>query len=132
MLSEIVLVRPQQYRRRKYEAKIDGDVFEKRADAYGSSMKTEHATITAVLVAKEEEAKTTILEPAGVGTAEMPFYLNAMREFCKCCRTFTSVTRNNKCFEVLNSYRNKGLQIGLLYKLAAMCGCYPAGYGYYV
>ena len=126
------MVRQQQYRRKKYEAKIDGDVFERRTDSYGDYMKTLHAAITTLLVQKETEAKETILEPAGVTTSEEPFYLNAMREFCKCCRKFTSVTRDNKCYSILCSYRDKGLEVSLLYKLAALCGCYPQGYGYYV
>jgi hypothetical protein len=126
------MVRKQQYRRKKYELKLDGTVAELRTDAYRDAQVELHTSITSVLVQKEIEAKSTILEPAGVPTSEMPFYLNAMREFCKCCRNFTSTTRNNKCYDILLQYRDKGLQIGLLYKLAAMCGCYPEGYGYYV
>ena len=126
------MVRDQKWRRKKYEAKIDGTVAEIRTDAYRDTQVALHTSITSILVQREEEAKTTILEPAGVPTSEIPFYLNAMREFCKCSRNFTSTTRNNKCYNILLQYRDKGLQIGLLYKLAAMCGCYPEGYGYYV
>jgi len=120
------------YRRLKYAAKLDGTIHEIRVDAYGANMAELHEAITAVLVAREEQAKADILEPAGVPTSEMPVYINAMREFCKCCRNFTSATRDNKCYSILLDYRDKGLLIGLLYKLAAMCGCYPEGYGYYV
>jgi len=125
------MVREQIWRRRKYEAKVDGTVSEIRIDAYGSKMSDLHRAMTTILVQREEQAKTTILEPAGVPTSEVPFYLNAMREFCKTCRNFTSSTRDNKCYDTLLRYRDKGLQIGLLYKLAAMCGCYPQGYEYY-
>jgi len=125
------MVRDQQWRRKKYEAKTDGTVSELRIDAYGDSMKTLHAAITTILVEKEEQAKSTILEPAGVTTSEIPFYLNAMREFCKCCRNFTSYTRDNKCYDILLRYRDKGLISSLLYKLAILCGCYPTGYEYY-
>lgn len=125
------MVREQIWRRKKYEAKTDGDVAELRVDAYGASMKTLHAAMASVLVQREEQAKTTILEPAGVPTSELPFYLNAMREFCKCCRNFTSVTRDNKCYNILRQYADKNLRLDLLYKLAMMCGCYPSGYEYY-
>ena len=125
------MVREQQYRRRKYEAKIDGTVAELRVDAYRDAMVEEYTGITSGMVTREEQAKQGILEPAGVGTAEMPFYLNAMREFCKCCRHFTSITRNNKCYNILLQYRDKGLTVSLLYKLAMLCGCYPLGYEYY-
>lgn len=126
------MVRSQIYRRKKYEAKLDGDIAERRTDAYGATMKSLHASMTTLLVQQEETAKTTILEPAGVPTSEIPFYLNALREFCKCCRQFTSVTRDNKCYSILLNYRDKGLVVGLLYQLASLCGCYPEGYGYYV
>ena len=125
------MVRDQIWRRKKYEAKTDGTVSELRIDAYGSAMQAEHASITSILVTREEQAKTQILEPAGVATSEMPFYLNSMREFCKCCRNFTSNTRDNKCYNILAQYRDKGLRVNLLYQLAILCGCYPAGYEYY-
>ena len=94
-------------------------------------MQTEHASITSILVTREEQAKVQVLEPAGVATSEIPFYLNSMREFCKCCRNFTSNTRDNKCYNILAQYRDKGLRVNLLYQLAMLCGCYPAGYEYY-
>jgi len=126
------LVRDQLYRRRKYKAKLDGTVTELRTDAYRDTQVALHTAITTLLVEKEIRAKEDILEPAGVPTSEIPFYLNSMREFCKCCRNFTSITKDNKCYDILCRYRDKGLQVNLLYQLAALCGCYPAGYGYYV
>jgi hypothetical protein len=125
------MVRHPFWRRKKYEAKVSGTVAELRVDAYGSSMASLHEAMATVLVSKEEQAKTEILEPAGVTTCEMPFYLNAMREFCKASRNFTSTSRDNKCYDVLCGYRDKGLDVALLYKLAMLCECYPIGYGYY-
>ena len=125
------MVRDQVYRRKKYKAKIDGAVAELRVDAYGPEMKTLHRSITSTLVQHEEHVKSEILEPAGVPTSMIPFYLNAMREFCKTSRNFTSVTRDNKCYSILCTYRDKDLQIALLYRMATYCGCYPAGYEYY-
>ena len=125
------MVRDQIWRRKKYEAKIDGTVAELRIDAYRADMVTLHSAITTTLVTYEERAKTEILEPAGVATSEIPFYLNSMREFCKCCRNFTSVTRDDKCYSILCTYRDKGLRVDLLYRLAMLCGCYPRGYEYY-
>lgn len=126
------MVRGQTWRRKKYEAKISGTVAERRIDAYDEYMKSLHSSITSILVEKETQAKEQILEPAGVGVAEIPFYLNSMREFCRICRNFTSVTRDNECYNILLKYRDKGLVLVLLYKLAALCGCYPIGYEYYV
>ena len=125
------MVRDQIYRRKKYEAKTDGDVAELRLDKYRDQMIELYKDITPEMVAAEIKAKTEILEPAGVATSELPFYLNSMREFCKCCRDFTSVTRDDKCYNILLQYQDKGLRVDLLYKLAMMCGCYPTGYEYY-
>lgn len=138
------MVREQIWRRKKYEAKLDGTVAERRIEDYGKYMKDLHRSITSTLVVNEELAKTTILEPAGVATSIMPFYLNAMREFCRVCRTFTCQpipdgphitncpSRDNECYNVWCRYKDKGLNSTLLIKLAGMCGCYPLGYGYYV
>ena len=125
------MVRDQIWRRKKYEAKTDGDVAELRLDKYKAQMYELYKDITPLMVEQEIKAKTTILEPAGIATSEIPFYLNAMREFCKCCRQFSSTTRNNKCLCILLQYNDKGLRIDLLYRLAMMCGCYPEGYEYY-
>lgn len=125
------MVRDQLARRKKYEAKLDGAVAEIRTDAYRSRMIALHTAITSTLVQQETQAKTTILEPAGVPTSEIPFYLNALREFCKCCRNFTSTTRDNKCYNILAGYRDKNLRLDMLYQLAMLCGCYPQGYEYY-
>jgi hypothetical protein len=125
------MVRDQLARRKKYEAKLDGSVAEIRTDAYRSRMVDLHEAMTTILVQREEQAKTQILEPAGIPTSEIPFYLNAMREFCKCCRNFTSTTRDNKCYNILAQYRDKGLEVAPLYQLAMLCGCYPQGYEYY-
>ena len=94
------MVRDQHWRRKKYEAKIDGTVAQLRIDAERDDMIDAHTGITVTMVQQEEQAKTTILEPNGVTTSVMPFYLNAMREFCKCSREFTSVTRTNKCYGI--------------------------------
>ena len=125
------MVRDQIYRRKKYEAKTDGDVAELRLDKYRAQMVKLYKEVTPEMVEQEKLAKTTILEPAGIATSELPFYLNAMREFCKCCKDFTSTTRDDKCYCILLQYRDKGLRIDMLYALAQMCGCYPTGYEYY-
>jgi hypothetical protein len=126
------MVRDQTYRRKKYEAKTDGDISEKRTDAYRDDMVSLQTSITVLLVQKEEDAKTLVLEPAGVPTSEIPFYLNFMRQACKTARNFSSLTKDNKVYSLILEYRDKGLNIALLYKLAALCGCYPEGYGYYM
>jgi len=104
---------------------------EKRIDAYGSSMADLHEAMATILVTKEISAKASILEPAGVTSSEIAFYLDAMREFCKASRNFSSVTRDNKCYDLLCGYRDKGLAENLLYQLAMLCECYPLGYEYY-
>jgi len=115
------MVRSQLYRRKKFEAKVDGAVAEDRIDQYGATMKTLHATMQTILVEKETDAKTQILEPAGVAVNIIPFYLNAMREFCRISRNFTSITRQNEAYNAFERWKVKGLNSNLLVQLAALC-----------
>lgn len=115
------MVRDEYYRRKKYEAKIDGTVIEDRIDQYGSEMKTAHAAMQTILVDKEEDAKAQILEPAGVPVNMIPFYLDAMREFCRISRNFSSTTKQNEGYNSYIRWRTKGLESNLLVLLANLC-----------
>ena len=124
------MVRESLRRRSKYEAKLDGSVSEKRTDAYRARQVVLHTAAQEILVPREIEAKTTILEPAGVSVNEMPFYLNAMREFCRLCDNFTSITRENECENIYLMWVQKGLTPILVARLGVMCGCELAAYYY--
>lgn len=115
------MVRDEVYRRKKFAAKIDGTVIEDRIDQYGPSMVTAHTAMQSILVEKEEAAKTTILEPAGVTVNMIPFYLDAMRCFCRISRNFTSTTKNNEGYNWFTLFRTKGLDSNLLVLLANLC-----------
>jgi len=115
--------RNQYWRRKKYEAKIDGPVAETRFDAYKTHAQTLHTAMQNILVPHEINAKTNILEPAGVSSNEIPFYLDAMREFCRICRNFTALSRSNECYNTYCRWKSKGLNSNLLIQLAAQCGC---------
>jgi hypothetical protein len=115
--------RNQYWRRKKYEAKIDGSVAEKRFNAYATPAKALHQTMQEILVPAEEAAKTQILEPMGISSNEIPFYLDAMREFCRICRNFTSQTRSNECYNTYLRWLSKTLNSNALVLLANQCGC---------
>ena len=115
------MVRDQLRRRRKYANKIDGAVAELRVDAYASEMQTSHAAMQIILVAGEEEAKTEILEPAGVPVNQIPHYLNAKREFCRLARNFTEQTLLNEAINTLERFQTRGFDVNLLVELAAQC-----------
>lgn len=117
------MVREQQYRRKKYKAKTDGAVSEIRFDATKTLAQTLHQAGQEILVPQEEYFKVHILEPAGIAVNELPFYLDAGREFCKCCRQFTSVTRHNKCLDIYYKWLDKGLNNNCLVLMATYCGC---------
>jgi len=123
--------RNQMWRRAKYKAKIDGSVAETRFDAYATTAKALHQTMQEILVPHEETCKTDILEPAGVPTNEIPFYLDAMREFCRVCRNFTSLSRQNECYNTYLRWLQKGLNNNLLVLLGNHCGCDLWAYYYY-
>ena len=116
------MVRDQIYRRKKYEAKVDGAVSEARTDAYRSRMVTLHTAITTTLVNQEIAAKTEILEPAGVPVNQIPHYLNAKREFCRLSRNFTDNTLLNEALNTLYRFTARGFNQNLLVQLAAQCG----------
>jgi len=115
------MVREQHYRRKKFEAKVDGAIAEDRIDQYGATMKQLHSDMQDILVPKEVSAKVDILEPAGVSVNMIPFYLNAMREFCRISRNFTSITRQNEAYNAFERWKVKGLNSNLLVQLAALC-----------
>ena len=110
------------WRRAKYEAKLDGSVSEKRFNALATPAQALHAAMQNILVPQETDAKTLILEPAGIPSNEIPFYLDAKREFCRICRNFTSITRTNEVYNAYCRWKSKGLQSNLLVQLAAQCG----------
>lgn len=126
----ILMVRDALRRRNKFEAKLDGSVAEKRTDAYKTYQVALHTTMQTLLVAKEIEAKTTILEPNGISVNEIPFYLNAMREFCRCTRNFTSLTRENECENIYLMWVEKGLTPIIVAQLGVLCDCELAAYYY--
>jgi len=117
------VVRDQHFRRKKFEAKIDGSVAETRFDAYATPAKNLHEAMATILVGHEETVKTDILEPAGIPVNELPFYLDAMREFCRVCRNFTSQTRTNECYNVYLRWKAKNLDNNCLVLMAVHCGC---------
>jgi len=115
--------RNQYWRRKKFEAKTDGAVAETRFDAYATPAKTLHEAMATILVTAEEYFKTQILEPMGASTNEIPFYLDAGREFCRVCRNFVSVSRQNECYNVYLRWLQKGLNNNALVLMANYCGC---------
>lgn len=115
------MVRNQLWRRKKFEHKVSGSVVEDRVDQYGTYMTSLHSAAQTILVAKEEQAKTEILEPAGVSVNMIPFYLDAMREFCRISRNFSGQTKQNEGYNAYEKWLTKGLNSNLLVLLANMC-----------
>lgn len=115
------MVRKEHWRRAKFKAKVSGSIAEDRIEQYGGYMKAAHETIQIILVDKEERSKTEVLEPAGVTVNMIPFYLDAMREFCRISRNFTSTTRTNESINTYCRWKAKGLDGHLLVQLASIC-----------
>ena len=115
------MVRKEHRRREKFKAKISGSIAEDRITEYGPFMKASHEAIQIILVDKEERAKTEILEPAGVAVNMIPFYLDAMREFCRISRNFIAATRTNEGLNSYERWKAKGLNSYLLVQLASLC-----------
>lgn len=124
------MVRKEHRRRAKFKAKVSGSITEDRIDQYGSYMKALHEAMQIILVDKEKRAKTEVLEPAGVSVNMIPFYLDAMREFCHISRNFTGATRTNEAFNTYERWKAKGLDSYLLAQLASICDIDIWGYYY--
>ena len=116
------MVRHQIYRRKKYEAKIDGTVAEMRVEAYRDKMVEKHTAMQTILVEGEEAAKTEVLEPCGVPVNMIPHYLNAKREFCRLARNFTENTLLNEALNTFFRFEDRGFDTNILILLANQCG----------
>ena len=86
------MVREQVYRQKKYEAKVTGDVVKARFDALKEVMAEQTSARFGELAIIEDSIKKEILEPAGVPSIQIPFYLNVARELYSKSRMFTGAT----------------------------------------
>jgi len=115
------MVRPAEYRRRKYDGKIDADVIASRFEALDSHIK--HGFISAVgsLVSIEITIKG-LCEKYGIPSIQLPAYYNVGRELFKVTKKHVGDTAEAEAQLVVNKWATRGLNTSLLAEIARLFG----------
>lgn len=121
------MVRPQVYRQKKYEAKVDPDVVRARFSAQKDMMAEQTSAKFSDLATMEANVKA-ILEPQGVATIQIPFYLNYARELYKLTQNFSGVTLSNEAKLKYEKWKARGLTDTILKAIAESFGINTTGW----
>jgi hypothetical protein len=115
------MVRPQAYRQKKYEVKIDADVIRSRFAGLKPMMVEQTAAKFTDLAANETNVKA-VIEPLGIPTIQIPFYLNYARELYSLSQRFSGKTLENEARILASKWKARGLTEDILIKIAAQFG----------
>lgn len=115
------MVRPQTYRQKKYEVKIDADVIRSRFAGLKPIMVEQTAAKFTDLTANETNVKA-VIEPLGIPTIQIPFYLNYARELYSLTQRFSGKTLENEAKLLGAKWKARGLAEDTLIKIAAQFG----------
>jgi len=122
------MVRPGIWRRLKFDGKIIGDVVKDRFDRLKTMMVQQTDGVYPELEAMEQRVKA-VVEPYGVPTILLPFYLNAGRQLFNLARRFTGATLQNEAIVKLDTWAQRGLDKQILGAIAELWGItYPPVY----
>jgi len=116
------MVRHPAYRQRKYEAKIDADVVRSRFASLKDLMVEQTSVKFSDLADMEDGVKRNILEPAGVPTIQIPFYLNYARQLYRLTTKFSGQALINEAKLKIETWVARGLNRDLLVKIAEYFG----------
>ena len=119
------MVREQVYRQKKYQAKVTGDVVKARFDALKEVMEEQTSARFGELANIEESVKKNILEPNGVPSIQIPFYLNVAREVYSKARTFTGETLKMEAHAIADKWVKRGLRKELVNQILQQFGIPP-------
>lgn len=112
-------------RKRKYEARIDGDVLKKQTESLKPLM-VESETEYFADMSKLENKVKALVEAEGVTTLQVRDYLNYARELYATSRKFSGATANLEAQLKLNKWSDRGLDSTLLTKIAYLMGLEPS------
>jgi hypothetical protein len=121
------MVRAQVYRQKKYEAKIDADVIRSRFAALKPTME-EQTTAKFTDLSSMESSIKAILEPLGVPTIQIPFYLNYARELYKLTSNFSGKTLADEAKVKYEKWKARGLDADKLKAIAESFGIDTSGW----
>jgi hypothetical protein len=115
------MVRPQAYRQKKYEVKVDPDVVRSRFAGLKPMMVEQTSARFTDLTAFETNVKQ-ILEPKGIVTIQIPFYLNYARELYSLSQRFSGKTLENEAKFLGSKWKQRGLDENILIEIAKLFG----------
>jgi len=116
------MVRADIWRKKKYDAKIQADVIKTRFELYKDTMLEQVDTQFTNLPQFEDAVKIQILEPRGVPTWNIPFYLNYARELYRRMRKFSGKTLENEALILMDKWVSRGLKRDILIEIAKLMG----------
>jgi len=115
------LVRPAEYRRRKYDGKIDADAIANRFERLAMHIREGMKSKIPALVEIEENIKS-LCEKYGVASIFLPAYYNVGRELYAVCIKHIGATREAEAQLVLNKWATRGLNTDLLAEIGRKFG----------
>lgn len=115
------MVRPQAYRQKKYEVKVDADVIRSRFAGLKPMMVEQTSAKFTDLVGFETNVKQ-LIEPKGIPTIQIPFYLNYARELYSLSQRFSGKTLENEAKLLASKWKARGLDEATLIDVAKVFG----------
>jgi len=115
------MVRSSEYRRRKYEGKIDADVIASRFEVLDAHIKEGFVSKVGALVEIEVNIKT-LCEKYGIASILLPAYYNVGRELYKVFTKHVGDTALAEAQLVCNKWATRGLNTSLIAEIAKKFG----------
>jgi len=119
------MVRKQEYRQKKYEVKVDADIVRQRFQGEKSLMVEQEALHFPALTILEQQVKG-ILEPQGVKTIEIPYYLSFARKIYSLVLRFpiktSETTLIKECRIAVDEWSSRGLNKAMLEEILKLFG----------
>jgi len=115
------MVRSAEWRRRKYDAKIDAETIASRFEALAEHIREGIATELPTLTAIEVSVKA-LCEKYGVYSWQIPFYLNVGRQLYKIIKKHTPAVQKQEAQIVANKWATRGLNTSLIREICLLFG----------
>jgi len=115
------MVRRAEWRRKKYDAKIDAETISGRFDALAGHIREGISTELPTLTAIEVSVKT-LCEKYGVYSWQIPFYLNVGRQLYKIIKKHTPTVQKTEGQIVANKWATRGLNTDLIREICLLFG----------
>ena len=120
------MVRSSEKRKRKYIAKVDGDILKTQTEALKPLMVESESEYFSDMASIERRIKN-LIEPSVASSIQVRDYLNYGRELYSLAKRFSSYTLSSEVGLKLNKWADRGLNSTLLERIAYLFGVTPSG-----